>query len=180
MAGIMSKTFCAVFLMCCVFIRSSATVYTVGDDSGWATGVNYDNWSGGKNFSVGDSLVFNYGAGSHTVTEVSASDYSSCSTSNSIGTDSSGSTTVQLKSPGTRYFVCGVVGHCAGGMKLAVSVGPSSGGSGSPSSPTGSTTTTPPSSTTTNTYGSGSSSIVVVPSLAVVAVLGSALFGLGF
>ncbi|KAK1257495.1 hypothetical protein QJS04_geneDACA023095 [Acorus gramineus] len=166
--------------MCCVFIRSSATVYNVGDDSGWTTGVNYDNWSGGKNFTVGDSLVFNYGAGSHTVTEVSAGDYSSCSTSNSISTDSSGSSTVQLKSPGTRYFVCGVMGHCAGGMKLAVSVGPSSGGSGgSPSSPTGSTTTTPPSSTT-NSYGSGSSSIVVVPSLAVVAVLGSALFLWGF
>jgi len=33
-----------------------ATVYTVGDTSGWAIGTDYSTWTGDKIFSVGDSL----------------------------------------------------------------------------------------------------------------------------
>ncbi|KAK1258260.1 hypothetical protein QJS04_geneDACA022509 [Acorus gramineus] len=165
--------------MCCV-LRSSATVYTVGDDSGWSAGVSYDDWSSGKSFRVGDSLVFSYGAGVHTLSEVSAADYSSCSTSNSINTDSSGSTTITLKSPGTRYFICSVPGHCAGGMKLSVTVGASSstGGSSTTTSPG---TTSPSTTTPKTTTGLGSSSSSrVAPALAVVVLIGSALFRLAF
>lgn len=35
---------------------SSATMYAVGDASGWAPGVNYASWADGKTFKVGDSL----------------------------------------------------------------------------------------------------------------------------
>ncbi|KAG5018927.1 hypothetical protein AAZX31_06G096000 [Glycine max] len=114
-----------------------ATVYTVGDTSGWAIGTDYSTWTGDKIFSVGDSLAFNYGAG-HTVDEVKESDYKSCTAGNSISTDSSGATTIALKSAGTHYFICSVPGHCSGGMKLAVTV---KSGKASDATPTTSTTT---------------------------------------
>ncbi|PQQ14333.1 blue copper protein [Prunus yedoensis var. nudiflora] len=98
-----------------------ATVYTVGDSSGWTSGVDYSTWTSGKTFAVGDSLAFNYGSG-HTVDEVSGSDYKTCTVGNSITSDSSGATTIPLKAAGTRYFICAVVGHCGMGMKLSVNV----------------------------------------------------------
>ncbi|XP_022132018.1 blue copper protein-like [Momordica charantia] len=102
-------------------VPSFATVYTIGDAAGWASGVDYTSWTSGKTFTVGDSLKFNYGGG-HTVDEVSASDYNSCTAGNSISSDSTGSTTIALNKPGTHYFICGAFGHCGNGMKLAVPV----------------------------------------------------------
>jgi len=61
-----------------------------------------------------------YAGGAHTVDEVSAADYASCSSSNALSSDSAGSTTVTLKTAGKHYFICGVAGHCSSGMKLAV------------------------------------------------------------
>ncbi|XP_039003368.1 blue copper protein-like isoform X2 [Hibiscus syriacus] len=119
---------CLSLVLCMVFVPSLATVYTVGDTSGWTTGVDYTVWTKDKTFKVGDSLVFNYPT-SHTVDEVSSGDYSSCTVGNSITTDNTGATTVALKTAGTHYFICGVLGHCGNGMKLAVKVE-----SGSPSS----------------------------------------------
>lgn len=125
--------------------------------------------------------VFNYGAG-HTVDEVKESDYKSCTTGNSISTDSSGATTIALKTAGTHYFICAVPGHCSGGMKLAVTVKASStsagttpspsSGKGSPSdSATPSSTSTTTSSTTPTKQNSSSASsfspIVVVAMLIV-------------
>ncbi|GJN03820.1 hypothetical protein PR202_ga21302 [Eleusine coracana subsp. coracana] len=113
---------------------ASATTYTVGDTQGWTTNVDYSGWTSGKNFAVGDKLLFNFASAAHTVTEVSKSNYESCSSSNAISSNSNGPATVTLSSPGTHYFICGVPGHCSGGMKLAVDVGGSSSG-GSPSTP---------------------------------------------
>lgn len=33
-----------------------ATVYSVGDTSGWAVGADYSTWTSDKTFAVGDSL----------------------------------------------------------------------------------------------------------------------------
>lgn len=65
--------------------------------------------------------VFSYSTG-HTVDEVSEIDYKSCTLGNSITSDSSGTTTIDLKTTGPRYFICGIPGHCSTGMKLAVNV----------------------------------------------------------
>ncbi|CAL4885464.1 unnamed protein product [Urochloa decumbens] len=124
---------------------ASAASYTVGDGSGWTTGVDYTSWAASKNFKVGDSLVFNYAKGLHTVVEVSAAEYMACTASNPLGSYSSGGTTVPLKTPGTHYFVCSITGHCGAGMKLAVTVG----GSSSPASPTPTTPRTSPTPNTT-------------------------------
>ncbi|XP_022752837.1 blue copper protein-like [Durio zibethinus] len=127
-------------LVLCLVVPSLATVYTVGDTSGWTTGVDYSTWTNGKTFKVGDSLVFNYPT-THTVEEVSSSDYSTCTVGNPVTTDNSGATTVALKTAGTHYFICGVIGHCGNGMKLAVKVE-----SGSSTAPSTTTTTTNPNS----------------------------------
>lgn len=105
-------------------------------------------------------IVFNYGS-SHTVDEVSKSDYSSCTVGNSITSDNSGATTIPLKTAGTHYFICGVVGHCSGGMKVAVTVtgGSSTTPSGaSPSSGTGTGSTTTSPATPSRTVPAASSS----------------------
>ncbi|CAM0951782.1 unnamed protein product [Alopecurus aequalis] len=145
---------------------AAATSYTVGDGKGWVIGVDYSGWTSGKSFVVGDKLVFTYASKAHTVTEVTQSGYSSCSGSNALGNDDSGSTTVALNTPGTHYYICNIPGHCAGGMKLAVTVaggGSGSGGSGSGSSSGGGVTP------------SGSGAAVVPAFSAVVAAAAGAL-----
>lgn len=37
-------------------VPTLATVYTVGDTSGWAIGDDYSSWASDKTFAVGDSL----------------------------------------------------------------------------------------------------------------------------
>jgi hypothetical protein len=66
--------------------------------------------------------VFNYTPKAHTVTEVSKSAYDACSGSNALSDDDSGTTDVDLATPGWHYFICNVPGHCASGMKFAVLV----------------------------------------------------------
>ncbi|XP_020586223.1 blue copper protein-like [Phalaenopsis equestris] len=133
---------------------ASADDYNVGDSQGWTTGVDYTTWVSDKTFKVGDKLVFKYG-GLHSADEVSKSDYDSCTSGNAIQSHSDGSTTIKLTEAGTRYFICGTPGHCDGGMKLAVTTvaasspgSPSTGGSGSGTSPTsGGSSNSPPSTT---------------------------------
>lgn len=104
--------------------------------------------------------MFQYGA-SHNVAEVGSSDYSACSATNSIQSFSDQDTKITLTKPGTRYFICGVSGHCSGGMKLAVKVAPAATTTPTPStspdtpsetpstpSETPSTSTTPAGATT--------------------------------
>ncbi|PSS31613.1 Blue copper protein [Actinidia chinensis var. chinensis] len=135
---------CLVLILCCA-VQSLAKDYTVGESSGWAIGMDYSTWTSGKTFTVGDTLVFNYISG-HSVDQVSASDYSTCTVGNAIKTDSSGATNFPLKTAGTYYFICGVPGHCGSGMKVAVTVAAAAGGA-TPTTPSG----TPPSTTTTTT-----------------------------
>lgn len=58
----------------------------------------------------------------HTINEVDKLGYDNCSTSNTLLTASTGNTTVPLTAPGDRYFICSVLTHCLGGMKLAINV----------------------------------------------------------
>ncbi|XP_024977264.1 blue copper protein-like [Cynara cardunculus var. scolymus] len=132
-----------VILSC--FTCGLAKVYIVGDTAGWALSVDYTTWTGDKTFKVGDSLVFNYDS-SHTVDEVSSGDYTTCSVGNSIASYNSGTSTIALNTTGNHYFICGVVGHCSGGMKLTVAV---TGADGSPSAAPSSITADSPSTSTT-------------------------------
>lgn len=132
-------------------------------------------------------IAFTYG-GLHTVDEVSESDYKSCTTGNSISSDSSGATTITLKTAGKHYFICATPGHCSQGMKLAVTVQagkkapaptpeaapPSSTTPTTPSDATPPTTTTPTSTspstttpTTTSTTATKSATTTHSPSIAI-------------
>ncbi|KAI3889160.1 hypothetical protein MKW92_044283 [Papaver armeniacum] len=120
--GIIGQVLFAFLMVFCIAaVPNSAKEYIVGDAEGWTMNVNYDSWVSGKTFTVGDSLVFNYGA-MHTVDEVSETEYDSCATGNSITSDSSGASTISLTTSGSHYFICGAMGHCDSGMKLAVIV----------------------------------------------------------
>ncbi|VFQ85551.1 unnamed protein product [Cuscuta campestris] len=158
-----------------VVVPTLGKTYTVGDSTGWGLGGDYATWASDKTFKVGDSLVFNYQGGGHTVDEVSESDYKSCAAANSISSDSSGATTVQLKTAGKHFFICSSTGHCGQGMKLEVNVVRDSGSSSSssattPSSPAASSATPaasgappdPPSTTTPSKKLPSSSSAVAV------------------
>ncbi|XP_058086238.1 uclacyanin-3-like [Magnolia sinica] len=125
-----------------------AADYTVGDSSGWSTGVDYSTWASGKKFAVGDTLLFTYG-GLHSVDEVSKSDYDSCSSSNAINSFNDGNTSIALSKAGAHYFLCPAIGHCSQGMKLAVTVS----ASGSPTP--GGTPSTTPGTPSTSTRPSG-------------------------
>ncbi|XP_062228461.1 blue copper protein-like [Phragmites australis] len=144
-----SLSLVALLLVSCASAAAAATKYTVGDTSGWTTGSDYTTWASGKKFKVGDTLEFNYAGGAHTVDEVSAADYASCSSSSALSSDSTGTTTVALKTAGKHYFICGVAGHCSGGMKLVVDVAAPA------PAPTTDTPDTTPSTTPTSPSSSG-------------------------
>ena len=46
----------ALLVLVLAAVPAMATDYTVGDSSGWSTGVDYDTWASDKTFKVGDTL----------------------------------------------------------------------------------------------------------------------------
>ncbi|CAL4996511.1 unnamed protein product [Urochloa decumbens] len=110
--------------MAAVLGTAHGASYTVGAPAGsWDLRTNYTSWASGVTFRAGDQLVFKYSRAAHNVLEVSRADYDSCSGSSALNTFTTGDDVVPLTSGGvTRYFICGVPGHCDAGMKLAVRV----------------------------------------------------------
>ncbi|KAJ7297465.1 hypothetical protein O6H91_Y055500 [Diphasiastrum complanatum] len=86
--------------------------------------------------------LFNYRPDIHNVLLVTRSDYRACSSPNPVATFDNGKTTMSLTSVGSKYYMCGVAGHCGLGQKLAIMVLPAESGSPVPSpmsgGPTGS------------------------------------------
>uniref|UniRef100_A0ACD5UCP3 Uncharacterized protein n=1 Tax=Avena sativa TaxID=4498 RepID=A0ACD5UCP3_AVESA len=105
--------------------EARAASYTVGNSAGWDISADLPSWAEGKTFNVGDVLVFTYSK-YHTLDEVDAAGFKSCSAANALLSRSDGNTTVPLTAGGDRYFICAHQTHCLGGMKLHVHV---SGGS---------------------------------------------------
>ncbi|ONK56327.1 uncharacterized protein A4U43_C10F6870 [Asparagus officinalis] len=117
--------------------------YTVGDSSGWATGVSYDDWASDKDFKVGDTLISfpsNDGPSAGILLRVvpprrergkPSPTTTACSSANchpeptttaapKITLDKPGHTVLHPASPATA--------NCPGGMKLAVPVRDASSG----------------------------------------------------
>nr|XP_043630485.1 blue copper protein-like [Erigeron canadensis] len=112
----------------------SGNVFMVGDASGWTLNFDYQTWAMGKEFVVGDKLVFKYPAGVHNVYKVNGTGFQQCTTMGSNGALSSGHDVVPLTTPGRKWYICGVGKHCEkGGMKLVIDVLPQSTVSPSPS-----------------------------------------------
>ncbi|RCV10821.1 hypothetical protein SETIT_2G139400v2 [Setaria italica] len=122
----------AAVLAAAVISTALAATYNIGEPGwSWDLQTNYSDWAASKRFHPGDQIVFKYSPQAHDVVEVSKADYDSCScwdtSSNArpIVTHTSGNDAIALTSAGMRYFICGIPGHCAGGMKLQVDVVPS-------------------------------------------------------
>ncbi|KAL0290214.1 UNVERIFIED_CONTAM: Lamin-like protein [Sesamum calycinum] len=101
---------------------SAAYDYTVGDDAGWKLGVNYTRWAEGKEFRVGDKLLFKYNQDAHSVAKVNASDFQQCVASNASNVLTSGNDEITLSTPGTKWYICSIADHCTKGMKLVITV----------------------------------------------------------
>ncbi|RLN22817.1 blue copper protein-like [Panicum miliaceum] len=100
----------------------TAADYVVGNPGGgWDGRTDYKSWAAAQTFAPGDTLTFRYNS-YHNVLEVTKDAFEACATANPISFDNSGSTTVVLTMPGTRYFICGAPGHCLGGMKMEIEV----------------------------------------------------------
>lgn len=54
--------------------------------------------------------------------EVTRAGYDACSSANNISAFRTGNDAVPLTAVGTRYFLCGLTGHCGNGMKIRVDV----------------------------------------------------------
>ncbi|XP_058086157.1 stellacyanin-like [Magnolia sinica] len=102
-------------------LTCTATVYPVGDTAGWEISTDFDSWAKGKNFKVGDVLLFQYSS-LHTVDVVTKDNYDNCNATGALQSNSGGNTSIPLTTAGNKYFICGTLSHCLGGMKLQVSV----------------------------------------------------------
>ncbi|WVZ13706.1 hypothetical protein V8G54_011272 [Vigna mungo] len=67
------------------------------------------------------SVLFSY-TPVHDVVEVNQLGYDTCTITNALATYDNGETVIHLGGAGTRYFVCGRMGHCQQGLKLQVQV----------------------------------------------------------
>ncbi|XVF56839.1 hypothetical protein PTKIN_Ptkin06aG0152400 [Pterospermum kingtungense] len=102
---------------------SYAMEFTVGDDDGWKLGVNYTEWAKGKQFFVGDTLVFKYNVEFHNVYSVNGTDFQNCNVPlNTSLAFFTGNDSIKLATLGNKWYICGVGRHCDGGMKLKITV----------------------------------------------------------
>lgn len=103
---------------------SSGKVFKVGESNGWTTTAD-PMWYEGKNFVVGDSLLFQYDKDLDNVVQVSgALELEFCDTSSPLAVYESGQDLVRLTRPGFYYFISSKPGRCAAGLRLDVLVTP--------------------------------------------------------
>ncbi|KAL3498735.1 hypothetical protein ACH5RR_041467 [Cinchona calisaya] len=107
----------------------------VGDESGWKLNFDYQAWAEGKEFHIGDRLIFNYTKESHNVLKVDGVGFQQCAKPDGIEPLNSGNDVITLASPGKKWYICGVANHCASGMKLVINVTPNLGSSAPAPSP---------------------------------------------
>ncbi|MBA0760224.1 hypothetical protein Gotri_022984 [Gossypium trilobum] len=113
-----------ILILCCSILKGAVSqVYSVGDESGWSSEVDYGSWSEKYNFTVGDVLEFTYNKGQHNVFEVTESTYRTCDASSGVlAKYESGDDKVELTESKKYWFICNVSGHCLGGMRFGVDV----------------------------------------------------------
>ncbi|XP_020258225.1 mavicyanin-like [Asparagus officinalis] len=107
---------------------AQGTEHIVGDYYGWTLNFNYNTWAKGKEFRVGDTIVFNYATGKHNVFKVSGSAFEHCSVPPENEAMVTGNDVITLETPGRKWYICGKAEgkHCWSGMKLLIDVLPAS------------------------------------------------------
>ncbi|KAI5018765.1 hypothetical protein ZWY2020_043653 [Hordeum vulgare] len=118
-----TKTLILITVAMAMIGTAFGTSHTVGAPGGsWDLQTNYSEWASRIRFTTGDKLQFLYPATVHNVVEVSKAGYDTCNGSSPITTFPTGTDVVPLAATGTRYFICGIPGHCIVGMKVQVDV----------------------------------------------------------
>ncbi|GMI70576.1 plantacyanin [Hibiscus trionum] len=110
----------ATVLLCLLLLHfepAQSATFTVGGSDGWT--FNVADWPKGKRFRAGDTLVFNYDPSIHDVVAVNRAGYNSCKAQKGAKVLSSGKDQIKL-GKGQNFFICNYIGHCQGGMKIAV------------------------------------------------------------
>ncbi|ESQ48156.1 hypothetical protein EUTSA_v10021757mg [Eutrema salsugineum] len=107
-----------------LMLKSEGLEHIVGDSSGWELLTNYTNWTQGREFHVGDVLVFNYNSDQHNVMQVNSTAYKDCGRDNYISLFTKGNDSVIISEAGEHWFICGVDDHCENGQKLSINVAP--------------------------------------------------------
>ncbi|KAI7748332.1 hypothetical protein M8C21_027980 [Ambrosia artemisiifolia] len=97
--------------------------FVVGDAKGWRENVDYKAWAKGKEFYMGDILVFNYIDGKHNVLKVDEHAFNKCIVPKDKNeTLASGNDQITLMSMGNIGFISGMGKDCENGMKLLINV----------------------------------------------------------
>ncbi|KAL0312727.1 UNVERIFIED_CONTAM: Lamin-like protein [Sesamum radiatum] len=117
-----TKGFLIAIIIATVTVPAFATDYVVGDNAGWKLGVNYTAWAEGKDFFVGDKLIFKYGQGAHNVQRVNGTAFQQCMVPSALEALTTGNDVITLATPGRKWYICGVGDHCSSGMKLVITV----------------------------------------------------------
>ncbi|XVE64959.1 hypothetical protein DITRI_Ditri07aG0143500 [Diplodiscus trichospermus] len=119
---------------------SLATEFVVGDDKEWSLDFDYQGWAAGKEFRVGDKLVFKYTSGVHNVFRVNGTEFQQCQAADNAVPLTTGNDVITLATPGRKWYICGVARHCtARNMKLNITVLSQVGSPSSAPTPTPST-----------------------------------------
>ncbi|CAK9217415.1 unnamed protein product [Sphagnum troendelagicum] len=96
-----------------------------------------NDWASTQTFVTGDTLLFRFPTGYHTVEQVTEASYQDCNTANPIARWVTGNDTVPLDTPGTLYFICSISNHCAArGQKVMITVKSTASPSSSPNAGT--------------------------------------------
>ncbi|GMN32463.1 hypothetical protein TIFTF001_003689 [Ficus carica] len=107
-----------------IFVPSISVVeFIVGDEAGWTINFDYQAWAQGKEFHVGDKLVFQYPQGAHNVFKVNGTGFQQCAAPAGTVALNSGNDVITLATPGRKWYICGVGKHCeVGNQKLFINV----------------------------------------------------------
>ncbi|KAH8498804.1 hypothetical protein Peur_073983 [Populus x canadensis] len=92
MAGLLFLSFSSLILLSFSGSVDAYKNYTVGDSLGWydttvKSNVNYQKWADGKNFSLGDFLIFNTDNNHSVVQTYNLTTYKLCDYDNSVDND---------------------------------------------------------------------------------------------
>ncbi|KAK2654829.1 hypothetical protein Ddye_014685 [Dipteronia dyeriana] len=105
-------------------LEARGATHVIGGSDGWTLFTGSTNWTKGKEFHVGDILVFNYKSELHNVMQVNSSGYEDCIKEPYIRVFTSGSDSLVLSEVGQFWYICGVGDHCENGQKLSINVVP--------------------------------------------------------
>ncbi|CAK9173125.1 unnamed protein product [Ilex paraguariensis] len=115
----------AVTIVAAVVAPTLAKEFMVGDEKGWTNNFDYQAWAAGKEFHVGDKLIFKYPQGVHNVYKVDGTAFQLCEPPATIEPLTTGNDVITLSTPGRKWYLCGVGSHCvSGNQKLAITVLP--------------------------------------------------------